>query len=164
MVKQLLILALLIPQPFEAGGALYLCIGSDGSLRCVDSGPNSCTCCHQEKASAADDRAGCCGSGAKKSCGAHCGEPATPDPLEHSLLGKCCDCTHILISQQQPVLVLRSSVSTDADRFTHVANLPCSFLRDGVCGYPEPAWRQGLSPIPIPTQWPKLLSSVALRC
>jgi hypothetical protein len=49
MVRWLLVLALVATQLQSwSGGALYLCLKTDGSFCCIDEGPDSCTCCDHD--------------------------------------------------------------------------------------------------------------------
>jgi hypothetical protein len=96
MLKLLLAFALASSQLLSLGtGALYLCIGGDGSV-CLNANPESCTCCENcSEPESKDDRETC-----SCSCEHACAVKAT---IAQKVIADVdgCQCTHLLLSSGQ---------------------------------------------------------------
>lgn len=165
MVKSLLVLALVTTQLLAGGGgALYLCISSDGSHWCVETDPASCTCCRQVEGQQ-DERSSTCCSRAAELCDQTRDEHGTRGVESPELAGQPCGCTHILIShQQQAPPDFRARSATDAERLVRQVDLaPCVLRLDR---FPSASldWVLRKDPPPIPAQSLTILSSVVLLC
>lgn len=128
MVRPLLILMLMTTQLLAgSGGSLYLCVSNDGSYCCIDTGPASCTCCHEEESIHHDT---CCGEPGCEVVSEYCYEPHdedAPQPDHHGLEAvDPCGCTHVpvMVSSGQPVTIARSSTTTDTERLSQLVALP----------------------------------------
>lgn len=156
-----------------SGKAVYLCVSSDGSVCCLDSGPQSCTCCRHEHDSTSCDDASCeiateeCES---KCCCQHDDEPSCPNdsqppkPKDSSAVANgACSCTHELVSTGQVGSNLRSSVN---DRVSDaVQQLDClpiaSYHQSFVAIDGRRSWQ---GPPPLPDVAISVLTTVAIRC
>lgn len=165
MIKSLLVLALVTSQLLAGGGgALYLCISSDGSHWCVETDPASCTCCRQTEVEQ-DDCSGTCCSRPAGLCDQTDDEHGTRGGESPELAGQPCGCTHILISHQpQAPSVFRAPSATDAERLLQQVAPPSQVLRHDrfVSDLADRALRK--DPPPIPAQSLTILSSVVLLC
>ena len=172
MFKLSLVLTLIAMQFLAGSGkAVYVCVSSDGSFCCLDAGPESCSCCHQEEVctSCTD---GCCGLSEivkPESC-CHDDVPSRPHDDQRSnandspaLVGGPCNCTHELVSLGQSATVVRSFASTRiCDGWHHFAELPSmSRWRDSVEQDASVRWHG--SP-PRSNCARKVLSTFVIRC
>lgn len=121
MARSLLILMLVTMQLFAGSTAsVYLCVSHDGSFCCVDTGPDSCTCCQEaEEDSSAHEV--CCVAHADENHPGPCGDPhenSVPQADGQPVVSDPCGCTHIPVrlSSHQAVSVGRSSVPGDLER------------------------------------------------
>ena len=135
MFKFSLVLTLIAVQLLAGSGkAVYVCVSSDGSVCCLDAGPESCSCCRQvEDSTSCTD--GCCDGSSvvvkPESC-CHDDVPSRPHADQRSntndsptLMGGPCNCTHELVSLGQSATVVRSSASARICSGSHqVAELP----------------------------------------
>lgn len=124
MAKSLLILMLVATQLLAgSGGSLYLCISGDGSYCCLDSGPGSCTCCHEQD----DDPQACASDCHEVTCSCH-DRHETPAEPTVEIAKEGCGCIHIplIVSAEQPTRVVRTATTTDAERLTQLIASPPS--------------------------------------
>jgi hypothetical protein len=112
-MRWLLVLALVATQLQSwSGGALYLCLKSDGSLCCIDEGPDSCTCCDHETFE-------------------HEESPAK-SPSGWRLLDPACR-SHVLVLCERAPMMCRTSVVSTVDRDSLIA-LPSADALNALAG------------------------------
>lgn len=163
-VKLLLVLMLTATQLLAGSGdGLYLCVSNDGLCYCVDSGPESCTCCQHDKMHESSDE-GCCCCRSVETCS--CPHDANPPQSAAMALlaGDTCGCTHILIAVEQPTSVTRMSVMSDAGRLTQlVAQLPIGVFWNETVTTPslKPRW---IRPPEIADFALIVVSTAVIRC
>lgn len=130
MAKWFFILMLVAAQLFSgSGGPVYLCIESDGSFCCVDSGPGSCTCCHEhdsksQTAGSSHDCENADDTCAESCCGRHDAAPPADQGRDEHLVNDPCGCIHValMVPAGQLMSVARSSSSAgDLERLVQVA-------------------------------------------
>ena len=166
MARSLLILMLMTTQLLAgSSGSVYLCISNDGSYCCFDTGPDSCTCCHDEQKEVV--RHTCCG-GCEKD-GDHAlwshheeGQPVCLDDI--FVAGDPCGCTHIpvVMSSDQPTNVVRSSSSVDGERLISlIAVLPTLVFDHHVTAHPP---LRRADPPELPDFALTVVSTVVIRC
>ncbi len=151
--------------------AVYLCVSSDGSVCCLDSGPLSCTCCRHEHDANDAEEASCEleATACESACCRH--DEAASSPIEESpsqtgetplLTTGPCDCDHELILTGQPTRLTRSaSVSKIADALQHLDCTPA------IAGWPVVECPHGVrwqGPPPLPDVAISVLCIVAIRC
>ena len=109
-MKSLLALMLTVTQLLAGAGDIYLCISRDGAFCCLDAGPEGCECCRPdaEVEVSEQDCSRDCG------CGHHHRAQLPADGI--FLSEEPCDCTHILISSEQPSVVVRTSDVVENER------------------------------------------------
>jgi hypothetical protein len=168
MAKSLLILMLMTTQLLAgSGGSLYLCVSNDGSYCCIDTGPASCTCCHDHEkipdVACCSDPA-CEDESAASSCEHHQDEAPQPRQID-LLVGDPCGCTHVpvMISSDQPTTVARSSITAEAERLS----LQIAFLSAPCVGIevaaPAPPLRWS-GPPAVADFALTVISTVVIRC
>lgn len=152
MTKSLLILTLMTTQVLAGMGAtFYVCVGDDGSYCCIDAGPASCTCCHNDKEqepliltiplTAWDGQDG--GNSVR-------GPREQPRPLNRSadaiFSGDSCNCAHIpvMMSSEQPTTVARSPLSPNVEWRWCLFAMPSELGNDDHADTPHPLRRDNL--------------------
>jgi hypothetical protein len=152
--------------------AVYLCVSSDGSLCCLDSGPLSCTCCRDDHELTACDESSC--EVATEECESKCCHhddeqsssndghlPKTED--SSSLANGACSCTHELVSTGQVGSNLRSSMTDQvSDALQLFDCLPTATHQQAVVAFDGHASWQG--PPPMPDAMLAALATVVIRC
>uniref|UniRef100_A0A7C2NYS7 Secreted protein n=1 Tax=Schlesneria paludicola TaxID=360056 RepID=A0A7C2NYS7_9PLAN len=163
MVKSLLILMLVATQLLSgSSGSVYLCVKSDGTCCCLDSGPVSCNCCHdhgelpQALADSGCDNVAC-----------HCHDRDGVRQAEQSaaLVDDGCGCTHIplIVAVEQPARIVRTALATDVERLAQlVAWLPALHVGDDVPVLWPPT--TGSQPTGVPDFALTVISTVVIRC
>lgn len=158
MVKSLLILMLVATQLVSgSGGSVYLCVKSDGTYCCLDSGPASCNCCQDELPETLADSD--CGDAA---CQCH-----DRDGVQQSVAieDDGCGCTHIplIVVVEQPARIVRTAMATDVERLALlVAWSPAFYFGDDVpVSWPP---NTGGQPTGIPDFALTIISTVVIRC
>jgi hypothetical protein len=153
--------------------ATYLCVSSDGSLCCLDSGPLSCSCCRHEHDSTAGEEA-CCEVATEeyesKCCCQHDDEQSCPNDSQlpetkdsPAFANGACSCTHELVSTGQVGGNLRSSVSNQISNALQLLDcLPTASYQQSVVVFDGRVCWQG--PPPLPDVAISVLSTVAIRC
>lgn len=169
MAKSLLILMLMTTQLLAgSGGSVYLCISNDGEYCCLDTGPESCTCCEEHQHKAAHEtccsEAGCSGKNAEPECDHRNGSsPPSDQPLV--VLDDGCGCTHfpVAVSAAQATSAARSTFTVDIERLVlFVAWLPTRFSgADAAVFSPQFRWRR---PPTVPNFALTVMSTVVIRC
>ena len=172
MAKSFFILMLVAAQLLTgSGGSVYLCIGSDGSFCCVDSGPGSCTCCHEH----ADESQVACRSqeceNADDRCAESCCEHQHADlpsdnGREERHVDDPCGCIHVavMVPAGQPTSVARSSSASDRERLVQiVAGLPAECSAYEVSASPVLS-SPSSGPPAVPDFHLTVVSTVILRC
>jgi hypothetical protein len=162
MARSLLILMLMTTQLLAGSGAsVYLCIGSGGSY-CLDAGPDSCTCCHEEHGNTGD---GCKHEHGDSACNHH---DQDPQPIQLGTDGLTavdqCGCTHIpvMLSSDLPTSTARTSVTLDVERLASLVALPLE-CRVNEWLVDQPAFHRS-DPPPVATFTLTVVSTVVIRC
>lgn len=156
MFRIALIFALTFSQLIPLGtGALYLCIGDNGSI-CFNSNPETCTCC--ENCSEPESKDG------NDECCCSCGHSHASDVKVAIAVADCddCQCTHLLLpSGQSMPVVLDSDHVRQLSSFDWLSCPPAVSL-DSIL-----AVERQLAPVKLgePASYALLtLSCVVLRC
>ena len=167
MVKSLLILMLMTMQLLAgSGGSVYLCISNDGEYCCLDTGPQSCTCCQEHQQEAAHEtccsEVGCSG----KIAGPPCGQRNESSSLSGEMvMDGACGCTHVPIaaSADHPTTVIRPTVTVESERLALlVAWLPTRLGdTDAAAFLPHFRWT---GPPAVPDFTLTVISTVVIRC
>lgn len=168
MFKSLLMLMLMTTQLLAgSGGSLYLCVSNDGYYCCIDTGPASCTCCHEQEEIPHDI---CCSDPAcEEESAASCyerHEDEAPEPQLGLLAADPCGCTHIpvTLSADQPTTVARFSITTESERLALLlAWLPSLHVDDEVVPLTSPHFRRS-DPSAGPAFALTVISTVVIRC
>lgn len=165
MAKSLLILMLTVTQLLTGSGdSVYLCISNDGSFCCFDTGPDSCTCCHDEHREAVHNA--CCDS-----CGGVEHAPngdvdeVTPMNANGSLSATDpCGCTHVLVmmSFDQSTGSISPCNSVDGARLIALLALPPTVALDQLV-VAKPLFRRS-EPPRVPEFSLIVISTVVIRC
>jgi len=161
MAKSLLILMLVATQLLAgSGGSLYLCISGDGSFCCLDSGPGSCTCCHEQD----DDPPACASDCDEVTCRCHDRRETPADPTVE-IANEGCGCIHIplIVSAAQPTRVVRARTPTDAERLRQLmASLPSiDVAHTAIVASPPASWG---GPPAVPQFALTVVSTAVIRC
>ncbi|MBS0207766.1 MAG: hypothetical protein JSS27_02320 [Planctomycetes bacterium] len=161
MARLLLILMLMTTQLLTGSGAsVYLCVGSNGSY-CFDSGPDSCSCCHEEHETTGD---GCKHEHDDAACNHHDeSQPVQPGTDRLTALDPC-GCTHIpvMLPSDQPTNASRAAVKVDVERLTALITLPLLSSFDGwLASQPAIHWSD---PPPDGNFALTIVSTVVIRC
>lgn len=168
MAKSLLILMLMTTQLLAGGGgSVYLCISNDGTCCCIDAGPASCTCCHEQETIQHDT---CCAEpgcevASESCCEFH--EEGSPSSNHYGVVAvDSCGCTHIpvMVSSDQPTTVTRSSMTTDAERISLLVALPLSLGSGFEISAPSLHFRWNGPPTTVPDFALTVISTVVIRC
>ncbi|MFN0196606.1 MAG: hypothetical protein ACKVT0_07660 [Planctomycetaceae bacterium] len=165
MVRSWLALMLVAAQFLSGTGMpLYVCIGSDGTYCCVDTGPEACTCCRPHDEHDACDEACCSELLTLKSTPA-CTDNHDREESSHRLTwltGHPCDCTHVLISAEQRTFITRMSSTSDGEQLAmSMAKLPTT--TEAMSAIVPPDARSQGPPL-IPNFALTVLSTVVFRC
>jgi hypothetical protein len=145
MTKPLLALSLMLMQLLPVGAApLYLCLDGDGSV-CIDFGPASCGCCHDEHHKSATET--------NVAIGGHAGAEHAP-----------CDCAHIQISKSPGPVILSPTINLGRHFVGAIFSSPVSVTSRLLL--PATQWDLWLTASNPPRFFTPLaaLWSVALRC
>lgn len=152
--------------------AVYLCVSSDGSLCCLDSGPLSCTCCRDDHDSTTGEDSN--SEVATEECESKCchhddDQPSSNDGRlpktedSSSVSNNACSCTHELVSIGQVGSNLRSSMTDQvSDALQLFDCLPIAAHQQAVVAVDGHASWQG--PPPMPDATLAALATVVIRC
>lgn len=155
-----------------SGRAVYLCVSSDGSLCCLDSGPLSCTCCRHENDSTSCEDA-CC-EVATEECESkrchHDDDQSSPNDSQlpktedaPSVASGACSCTHELVSTGQVGSNLRSSMTDQVSDVLQLSYcLSAAAHQQAVVAFDGHACWHG--PPPMPDATLAALATVIIRC
>jgi len=165
MAKSLLILMLVMTQLAAAGrGSVYLCIGDDGNYCCLDAGPESCKCCHDEQKQQHDACCEVCDEEHPGRPSQHQGDDE-PQPCDGVLVAAdSCGCTHIpvVMSSDESRNAVRSTLSVDVERSFSLMALPRALGSAGdAIAHPLSRWAD---PPAVPDIALTVLSTVVIRC
>lgn len=159
-----LVISLVLMQLVAAsGGSVYLCVANDGSLCCLDFGPQFCRCCPHghDKVSSESAPSDQCHSGC---CHQEASHEASDQPDEdQSIANSPCHCQHLAVATGTALLKSRATVGNPLIASTQLwtAITVRSFLTDPL------ACRQSeriQAPSPAPDSALALLSTVIIRC
>lgn len=155
MAKQLLILALVAMQSASwSGASLFLCLAADGSI-CIDGGPQTCACCHDEDVT--DE----CGPSPDVCCH-DTDRDRDANGAEGGVIGDPCDCLHVQISLSAgPSLIARSASKSAWQRVALVTGLPEYLWRNSE--RPKPVISRATADPPRGTSLAMLALAVAVR-
>ena len=152
--------------------AVYLCVSNDGSLCCLDSGPLSCTCCHDDHDSKACGNASCevATEECESKCSHHDDEQSCPNDSQlpktedsPAVANGTCSCTHELVSTGQVGNNLRSSMTDQVSDALQLFNCsPIAAHQQAVVAFDGHASWQG--PPLMPDATLAALSTVVIRC
>lgn len=175
MKRAILIVALIGTQLLPvSGGEIYVCVRDDGSTCCLDSGPESCVCCHDpdESTHSNPSRAsGCSWHGLDHEHGliaACCEDQGLPDsdsPAFAGVIGDACDCTHIplTVPSEQPTIKSRKSAAAEVD-FHAFSLAPVGQEREIVSLTPDFSLQQWRCEAPMIHFALTAISTIVIRC
>ena len=129
MLRCLLILALASNQLLFSGhgGMLYVCMGSDGEF-CLETDPETCTCCKDGRHNEADHDTNACSCSCKKrETGLSLSECTSAASCETFVTNEYdCGCLHLIISngQSAPATRMVHSFDLEWNRFLAAFSLP----------------------------------------
>jgi len=169
MIRSLLAVALAAAQLLSwSGGTLFVCLDGDGSYCCMDAGPDSCECCHEDDDRGVEPADAVCLASSDTCRDDHGHEHELPCSRDAAGIsnGDPCSCTHVLLSLGSPPAVSRwVSAAADAQRLSsRLVSV------DGTTSFNDDA------PIPVTTVRTRngscsansfplaVLSTVVLRC
>ncbi len=117
MLRCLLILALASNQLLFSGhGGMYVCMGSDGEF-CLETDPETCTCCKDGRHDEADHETDACSCSCKKrETGLSLSECPLPASCETIVTNEDdCGCLHLMITNGQSAPATRTAHSFDLE-------------------------------------------------
>jgi len=165
MAKSLLILLLLTTQLLAGSrGAVYVCLDSDGSICCLDSGPESCACCKVEEPRCAQSDGECSHHSAAEA-EPRKGSLVTIAEDQATCVSGPCECSHVLIAAAVNSAAC-STASCETERLARLLDsiqivaesssfdIPATPILPANWGVPEP--------LPSPTL--SMIATVVLRC
>jgi hypothetical protein len=170
MTRSLLIMMLAMTQLLAgSGGTSYLCINGDGFVCCIDSGLESCTCCHHENR-CGDDHDDCCEEEHSTVSCCECSSPEHDQTCQRadgeSVLAATdsCGCTHILISVTQPPSTKRSATTAESERLIDLTALPSMVAYGKRSIFLDVIRRRFGDPPLAQSQSLLILATVVIRC
>lgn len=167
MIKSFLILMLATTQLLTgSGGSVYLCIKSDGTFCCLETGAQTGRCCQDEMPVVDEEpsECACCREAASPSLPIE--EPAPISSFEPTLASNdACGCTHVLIARDPAHAKLtRLSALSDVQQWAAIAvDLPGLIVADRLH---ELRFKAGgeYRPPAVESQTLILRSAVQIRC
>lgn len=134
MIRCLLILALASSQLLLTGhGGMYVCMGSDGAF-CLETDPETCTCCKDGRHDEADHDTNACSCSCKKrEVGLYALEGTSPASCETIVTNEDdCGCLHLVITSVQSAPATRTVHSFDLEwnRCLTAFSLPVDYSPD----------------------------------